>query len=382
MAATADDRADDSLPFRSSTPFTVGIELELGIVDPADMDLAPGAQILVAALARDGFARHVRAEITSAMIELNSSVHSDVTGLHDEIRHLMSTLVAYAHRFGLGIIGGGTHPFQEWAHREIYPATRFRSVSRDYGYMAKQFTVFGQHVHIGCASGDDAVYLTHALTRYAPHLIALAAASPFWRGVDTGFECCRLNVVNAFPTSGVAPRVKSWAEFERFYREVRRRNIVSSIKDFYWDVRPKPEFGTVEVRVCDSPLRVVDAIDIAALVQALAAELLAVPRQWGDEYDTWTYARNRFQAARHGLAGEFIDSADGKVLNLRESLAGILERIGDRFGEFGASVAHSRLLGRVHGPAPGAAWLRDRYRSGKDFRAVVRDMSEMLLETG
>jgi glutamate---cysteine ligase / carboxylate-amine ligase len=372
-------RTIEELRFCASAPLTLGVELELGIVDPDGFDLAPGAPILVASLARDGFGRQFKAEITSAMIEVNSSVHSNAVALQVDLERLVSTLVTYANRYGFRIIGGGTHPFQEWTDRKIYPEARFRRLSHEYGYLARQFTVFGQHVHVGCALGDDAVYLTHALAQYTPHLIALAAASPFWRGVDTGFECCRLNIVNAFPLSGRAPRVRSWEEFEHFYQQMRRRNVVDSMKDFYWDVRPKPEFGTVEVRVCDSPLRIVDAVDIATLVQALAASLLEAPRHWGDEYGECVYARNRFQAARYGLEGEFIDIDAVDKVTLRDSLRELLERLEDRFVALDAGSAYERLCDRVRSPAIGATWLRERYRAGKDLRGVVCDMSAALL---
>jgi carboxylate-amine ligase len=107
----------------------------------------------------------------------------------------------------VAIAGGGTHPFQKWSDRQIYPTERFLSVSEKYGFLAKQFTVFGQHVHVGCTSADDAIYLTHALIRYVPHVIALAASSPFYQGVDTAFDSSRLSVVNAFPLSGTMPLV-------------------------------------------------------------------------------------------------------------------------------------------------------------------------------
>ncbi|NJD31601.1 MAG: glutamate--cysteine ligase [Gammaproteobacteria bacterium] len=372
--------ADDSdLRFRSSEPLTLGVELELGLVEPERMDLAPGAPILVALLARNGLARQVKAEITTAMIELNSSVHTGAASLREELADLASTLVTYARRFDLSVIGGGTHPFQEWSEREIYPSRRFREVSGTYGYLARQFTVFGQHIHVGCASGDDALYLTRALTHFTPHFIALSAASPFWRGVDTGYECCRLNVVSAFPLSGCAPPLARWSEFERFVREMRRRQVVQSLKDFYWDVRPKPEFGTVEVRVCDTPVRVDEAVDMAALVQALAADLLAERRSFDDEYFDWLHARNRFQACRFGLQAELLEIGAAAPVPLRDAVRGLLGRLRPRFKALGTLREHARLLGRLDERNRGAAWLRSRFEATKDLRSVVSEMTRDLL---
>src|SRR5512134_4065470 len=141
----------------------------------------------------------------------------------------------------------------------MFDRPRFKQISELYGYLAKQFTIFGQHVHIGCAEGDGALYLLHALSRYIPHFIALAASSPYFQGVDTAFDSSRLNAVFAFPLSGRAPFVQTWDEFNAFFGKMRAAGIVESMKDFYWDIRPKPEFGTIEVRVCDTPLTITRA---------------------------------------------------------------------------------------------------------------------------
>ncbi len=379
MPVTTSSTPTATIPFCRSAPLTLGVELEFGIVDPDGLDLTAGAPILVAALARDGFDRHVKAEVTSAMIEVNSSVHQDVASLGDELLHLTSTLDAYARRFGMRIVGGGTHPFQNWPERTIFPARRFQEISHTYGYLAQQFTVFGQHVHVGCTSGDDAIYLTHALTRYTPLLIALSASSPYYRGVDTGFACCRLNVVNAFPLSGTAPLLRSWKAFGHFFDEMRRRHVVTSMKDFYWDVRPKPEFGTVEVRVCDTPLSVIDAVDIAGLVQALAAELLQEPRRWADENYGCIYSRNKFQACRFGLDGEFIDVDQHEPESLRDMALVTLARLRPHFQSLRSLDTFHRLIGRVRHVGNDATWMRGRIGAGRNLPAVVLEMSDRLL---
>ena len=194
--------------------------------------------------------------------------HADVISQLTEVR---DALVECAGRQNLRLAGGGTHAFQHWSQRRIFDTPRFLQVSELYGYLSKQFTVFGQHVHIGCPSPDQALWLLHALSRYVPHLIALSASSPFMQGSDTGFQSARLNSVFAFPLSGRAPFVLTWDEFEAYFRQDgahRRRQIM---KDFYWDIRPKPEFGTIEVRVMDTPLTVERAAALAATCSASRA---------------------------------------------------------------------------------------------------------------
>ncbi len=189
-----------------------------------------------------------------------------------------------------------------------------------YGYLAKQFTIFGQHVHIGCPDGDEAIYLTHMLSRYVPHFIALSASSPFQQGEDTAYQSSRLNTVSAFPLSGQMPFVHSWKEFLEYFEKMRGYGIVESMKDFYWDIRPKPEYGTVEIRVFDTPLTVERAAALAAYAQALARHLLA-DRPLAPSREVYLlYNYNRFQACRYGLGGTLIDPYGGEQRKLADDV--------------------------------------------------------------
>jgi carboxylate-amine ligase len=209
------------------------------------------------------------------MRSANSDVHTNHTELVAQLQLIRDTLVQAGEQLNIGICGGGTHPFQKWSERRIFSKPRFKEVSELYGYLAKQFTIFGQHVHIGCASGDDAMFLLHSLNRYIPHFIALSASSPYVQGRDTLFDSARLNSVFAFPMSGRAPFTLRWDEFANVYfAKMERTTIIRSMKDFYWDLRPKPEFGTIELRVCDTPLTVERAASLAAYLQALCSHLL------------------------------------------------------------------------------------------------------------
>src|SRR5690348_1599063 len=323
------------LEFRTSSALSFGVELELMLINTRDWNLAPDADDLLRRTADAGHGGELKPELTQSMIEVNSSVHTRYADLLAELRATRDVLAHHARKMNVALAGGGTHPFQKWSERRIYPTERFLSVSEKYGFLAKQFTVFGQHIHIGCASADDAIYLNHALIRYVPHFIALAASSPFYQGVDTAFDSSRLSIVNAFPLSGTMPLVASWAEFNRYYDRMVALGIVKSMKDFYWDIRPKPEYGTVEIRVCDTPLTVDHAAQIAAFAQALARWL------WeerpievsADIYLAHSY--NRFQACRHGFAGTLTDAKTGQSRPLGDDLRDTLE----------ALVPHARMLG-------------------------------------
>ncbi|MGQ0547183.1 MAG: YbdK family carboxylate-amine ligase [Betaproteobacteria bacterium] len=346
----------ERLEFKRSAPLTMGVELELQLVSARDGDLTRAASDLLAQTAKRRHPGEIKPEITESMVEISTGIHERHGPLAAELREIRNALLDTAARLNVGVAGGGAHPFQHWSERRIMDSPRMRHVSQLYGYLAKQFTVFGQHVHIGCADGDDALYLLHALSRYVPHFIALSASSPYYQGVDTAFDSSRLNAVFAFPLSGRAPFVQTWDAFNAYFGKMRGAGIVESMKDFYWDIRPKPEYGTIEVRVCDTPLTVELAAALAAYLQALSRWLLqerpALPSE--DIYLAYTY--NRFQACRFGLEGELVDPFGGARRSVAEDVRATLAAI----------AAHAREL--EAGDA--LAQVEDVLREGNDARRM------------
>jgi carboxylate-amine ligase len=248
--------SESAMDFKKSDALTLGVELELQLLSQRDFDLTRGATDLLSDLKYDGGFGDVKLEITESMIEVSTLARATVDEIAADLEGLRKTLIDQCARNNIAICGGGTHPFHAWPERRICPSDRFDAVYQRYGYLAKQFTVFGQHVHVGCETADDAIWLTQALGPYVPIFIALSASSPYVDGVDTFFQSARLNAVSAFPLSGQCPEVADWAGFVEHFEFLKDCGIVSSIKDLYWDIRPKPEFGTVEIRVCDTPLSI------------------------------------------------------------------------------------------------------------------------------
>jgi carboxylate-amine ligase len=360
------------LTFTPSQPLTLGVELELQIVDRRTLNLTRGASDLLAALGKREHRGEIKPELTESMIEIATDVASGALDLARDLAEVHSVLLPAARALNLGLSGGGAHPFQKWRERRITDAPRYRRVSELYGYLAKQFTVFGQHVHVGCPNGDAAVRLTQALGRYVPHLIALSASSPFLQGADTAFDSARLNAVNAFPLSGTMPPLPGWKEFEVYFDTMRSYGIVESMKDFYWDIRPKPEYGTVEVRVCDTPLTPSWAVALAGYVQALAAWLLDEERPFDALGLARVYAYNRFQACRFGLHATVIDPESRSAFDLQADLLATLERVAPYAEKLGASAQLARLAEAARGRRNDAARIRDEFERSGTFADVLR----------
>ncbi len=244
------------LPFKKSSVASIGVELEFQLIDPHSYGLISRAKDLIRNIEASPYQIRIKPEITQSMIEINSSIHHSPQTMLEEFSELQSYLLEQANELSIAICGGGTHPFQRWSTQKIFPTKRYKKVSNKYRYLSKQATVFGQHIHVGCGNAEDALYITHALARYVPQFIAIMASSPFYQGAYTGFCSSRSTLFNSFPLSGVIPYLINWNEFSDYFYKMRNLGIISSMKDFYWDIRPKPEFGTVEIRVCDTPLTI------------------------------------------------------------------------------------------------------------------------------
>ncbi|QDX79990.1 glutamate--cysteine ligase [Denitratisoma sp. DHT3] len=330
-------------PFKVSESLTLGVELELQLVNTTDFDLAASASDMLHLLERQPFPGDVKPEITESMIEISTDVHRRHGDLLLQLRQMRDVLTRAGDRLNVAL----------------------------YGYLAKQFTVFGQHVHVGCASADEALFLLHALNRYLPHFIALSASSPYSQGVDTLFDSARLNSVFAFPLSGRAPFILSWDQFQsEYFAKMEGTGVVKSMKDFYWDIRPKPEFGTIELRVCDTPLSVERAAALAGYLQILCAHLLERREPAPVEDDYLVYNYNRFQACRFGLDGVLVHPKTHERLPLREDILATLRRVTPVAMDLGAGDV---LDGIYHVVAEGnhASFLRYRFQEEGSLPAVV-----------
>ncbi len=369
-------------PFRQSAPLTLGVELELQLVNTHDYDLAPYSDEMLRLMRKLELPGSVVPEMTSSMIEISTGVCDSTAQVLGELSRLRDALVRSADKLNIAVVGGGTHPFQQWHQQRIYDRPRFRELSELYGYLSKQFTIFGQHVHVGCPGADDALLMLHRMSRYIPHFIALSASSPYVQGQDTQFDSARLNSVFAFPMSGRAPFTLSWDGFDAFFTKTTRTGVVKSMKDFYWDIRPKPEYGTIEIRVFDTPLTIERAAALAGLVQSLASWFMHEQPFMPTEDDYMVYTYNRFQACRFGLEAVYVDPVSGRHMPLREHIRLTLQQIAPHAQRLGAWPAIELLAQDAARGLNDARWLRERQSRERLLAEVVRQAGERFKGAG
>lgn len=366
--------------FRESQPLTLGVELELQLLSRRDYDLTRGATDLMQALEYDERFGEIKLEITESMIEVSTLPQITVAGIAADLAGLRDTLVTHCRRNNIALCGGGTHAFHRWPERRICPGERFDAIYQRYGYLAKQFTVFGQHIHVGVTSADEAIWLTQALGEYVPVFIALSAASPFVDGVDTLFQSARLNAVSAFPLSGQCPPLADWHDFLDHFRLLQDCGIAKSIKDLYWDVRPKPEFGTVEIRVCDTPLSVGRATALAALAQSLCRYLLRERPGFDAEGLRHVARYNKFQACRYGRDALLSEPALRRQRPLGERINELMILLEGDAAALGCSDWLRQL---TDSSRPGdAEWLRATWERVRNINDVVCEASALWMGEG
>lgn len=358
--------------FASSDPFTIGVELEIQVVNTHDYNLTKATTELLTRVREERFAGAINPETTEGMIELSTGVCRNFDQARSELQTLRDTLVRAADFLNVGVCGGGTNFFQNWYDQRSDGRERSEYLMGLYGALYQQFTIFGQHVHVGCPDADSALVLLHSLSRYVPHFIALAAASPFVQGSDTQFQCARLNSVAPFPLSGQAPFVTKWSDFEAYFERMTNTGLVHSLKDFYWDIRPSPGYGTVEVRVMDTPLRVEWAASIAAYIQALSRHVLVDRPLRLSERDYEVYRTNRFMACRFGLDGACVDPETGQRAPIRERILATLDVLAPHAQALGAEDGLADIRRAVTQGACDAAWLRRVHDAHGSLHEVVR----------
>jgi carboxylate-amine ligase len=359
------------LVFGKSESLSFGVELELQCLNTRNYDLTTTAQELLRLLEKMPCEGEIKPEITQSMIEINSAVHRRHDALLANLRAMRDAIVEKADLLNVRIAGGGTHPFQMWSDRRIFEGERYEALWNKYGYLAKQFTVFGQHIHLGCTSGDEAVRLLHLMSAHIPSFIALSAASPFYQNQNTMFSSSRLTAINAFPLSGTMPFVTDWRQFSDYFNQMKGLGIVETMKDFYWDIRPKPEYGTVEIRICDTPLTIEKAAALAAYAQTLALRMLHDPSLQPDERIYLAYRFNRFNAARYGLSGEYIDAVKGTRREVGEMICATIDGLWGEAAELGTTDALRMLYQSAVTRRNDADQLRAVYKETGSFTDVA-----------
>ena len=362
------------IDFNSSPGPSLGIEVELELVDRETGELASAATEVLAEIGAEhpgGVHAKAKHELFECCVEIITGVCHTVAEARADLEATLAEVERSAADRGLSLMCSGSHPYSHWADQRISPDPRYAQLVHDNQWMAKRLQIFGVHVHIGVRSADKAVAIVNALAGYIPHLLALSASSPYWEGIDTGLASSRSKIFEGLPTAGLPASLDNWAEFERYMGTLVSSSAISSVREVWWDIRPHPDFGTVELRMCDGIPTMSEIAAIAAMAQCLVAWLdslidrgYTLPR-----HHDWVLRQNKWRAGRHGLDTEIIVDEGGGVLPLRTAVEDVLEELAPMARRLGCDAELSRVEGIVRG---GPSFVRQRVAgAGGDLRAVV-----------
>jgi carboxylate-amine ligase len=306
--------------------YTVGVEEELMIVDASTLDLVSAVDSIIAGDPPTG---SIHPEFLESVVEIATSPCPDVKTAAAELADLRRLVSARAQGHGLEIGAAGTHPFARWEDQRIVSDDRYRGLVESLGFVARQELVFGVHVHVGMADAEEAVQVANALRGYVPLLIAIAANSPLWRGAPTGLMSSRVPIFRAFPRVGLPPRFEGWEDFERRVETMTEAGMIGDYTYLWYDVRPHPRLGTIEIRAMDSQTRLGHTVALAALVVCLV-KLLTERVQAGvhPADPPWEILdENRWLAARHGLEAQLFDIEAGERVPVRDLTERLLREL-------------------------------------------------------
>lgn len=317
--------------FNASAGSSLGVEVELQLVDRETRALRSGASEILRRLEKERGEAHPKAknELIESNIEVITGICSTVAEARADLESTLAEVVPTAEALGLGLACAGTHPFSSWADQEITPNERYLRLLEEMQWPARRMTIFGIHTHVGIRSAEKAIAIANALTAYIPHFLALSASSPYFEGRDTGLASSRCKVFEGLPTAGLPQLLDGWAEFSELMTTLIEARAISSIREIWWDIRPHPNFGTVELRICDGLPTMTEIATVAALAQCLVEWMDSlIDRGYGLPCPkAWILGQNKWRAARHGLDAELIIDERGALAPVRTAIEELVEEL-------------------------------------------------------
>jgi glutamate---cysteine ligase / carboxylate-amine ligase len=371
--------------FLASAGPSLGIEVELALVDAESGALtcvAPELLARVGAGYPDAEHPKIKKELFQCTVEVITGVCSTVAEARADLAESMREVEGAAAESGAGVIGAGLHPFTPWHQLSLSEGERYQRLVDTIGWPARRLTTHGVHVHVGVRSGDKAIATVNSLTGYLPVFLALSAASPYWNGMDTGLASTRTKIFESMPTTGLPPHLRDWAEFNVFLDTLIEAGAIETVREVWWDIRPHPGYGTVELRMCDAMPTLWEISALAALAQALVAdfdrmidhgETPEVPREW-------VRRENKWRAARWGIDADLVVDESGRTRPLRGIVDDLVDRLLPIAAELGCAAELADLR-RIAAEGPSYVRQRRVVAEGGDLPAVVASLQAELAQS-
>ncbi len=364
-----------TLEFTPNEQRTLGVELELQLVDAESLALKNCIEDILSALP-DALNEVVKPELMQSYIEINTGVCRTVSEAGDDLRGKLEAIERVIDPLGVRLFWAGSHPFSSWRDQKITVNDRYFRLVDSMQDVARRLVTFGLHVHVGVDTGDKAINVCDRMLRYLPLLLSISSNSPFWENRNTGLHSNRSKIMEMLPTAGLPHQMRNWSEYVWVINHLIETEFINSIREIWWDIRPHHKFGTVEIRICDMPPNLNHVLGITALVQCLVDAI-------SQEIDEGTYQldyhpmmvqQNKWRATRFGADARLVNSDD----NLQYSVPETVEKLIERLRPFATDLnCESELeVCRSIPQTTGASQQLAIYEATQDKAEVVRRMLE------
>jgi carboxylate-amine ligase len=362
----------------SRPTFTLGIEEEYQTVDPVTFDLRSHIQTQIIEKGKRQLDERVKSEMHQSVVEVGTGVCRNIKEAGADLRDLRRRMIALTEENDLRLVAGATHPFADWRVQDIYPDARYLQVVEDMQMVARANLIFGLHIHVGIEDRETLIHVMNQLRYFLPHLLALSTNSPFWIGMNTGLKSYRCKVFDRFPRTNIPEVFDSWTAYDNFVKLLIRTKCIDDAKKIWWDVRPHPYFDTLEVRICDLPMRVEETLALAALVQATVVKLqrLHERNQGYRLYGRALLMENKWRASRYGIDGHLIDFGLERQVPERDLILEYLAFVDDVLDELDSREEVEFVKWILENGTGADRQLRVYEASGHDLKAVVAHMIE------
>ncbi|MDI3322069.1 carboxylate-amine ligase [Pinibacter soli] len=363
------------------THFTLGVEEEYMVIDPATRELISHDQKLVLEgqkLIND----KVKAEMHQAVVEVGTDVCNNIDEILRDITSLRQTLAAIADENNLWLGAAGTHPFSHWQKQLITEHVRYNEMINEFQEAARSNLIFGLHVHVGMQNREMANHIANSTRYFLPHIFALSTNSPFWEGRKTGYKSYRTKVFDKFPRTGIPEAFESIEAYDNYIKLLVKTNCIDNAKKIWWDLRVHPFYNTVEFRICDVPLTTNETIALAALCQAVCAKIYKLRLQNMNyiQYSRALINENKWRASRYGIDGRLIDFGKEEEVNTRVLIHELLDFVDDVVDELGSRHVISHVKSILENGTGADRQLKLYEESGGDLVKVVDFIHEEFLK--
>ena len=326
--------------FGKSAPFSLGVEEEFQILNSESHELVSRIDEILPAFEGDREEKRIKAELLQSVVEVATDVAATVGEAMEELQRLRGRLRDVAAESNAIIASAGTHPFSRYEHQEVTLEQRYIDLIESMRWVAERELIFGLHVHVGLDSPEKAIACANSMRTYLPEVLALSVNSPFWQARPTGLASTRVKVFEPFPRAGLPPAFASYEEFELLVDRGIKTNSFEDYTYIWWDLRPHPRLGTIELRICDAQTRIDSVAAIVALTQSLVATFAAgFDRGEPPATEQITLiAENKWRAARDGLGAKLIDFANDTERPAADAIRELVERSRPAAEELGCAA--------------------------------------------